>query len=49
VDASEGGFIGLSDEQLFEKCDSDKRLNHASATAAMYAPGPWPIPERKEA
>ena len=49
VEASEGGFIGLSDEQLAEKCESDKRLNHAIATAALYAPEPWPLPERKEA
>lgn len=46
VDAREGGFIGLSDDELLEKCESDKRLNHAVATAAMYAPGPWPVPER---
>lgn len=49
VDASDGGFIGLSDEALLEKCESDKRLNHAIATAAMYAPGPWPVIERKSA
>jgi hypothetical protein len=49
VDASDSGFIGLSDEALLEKCESDKRLNHAIATAAMYAPGPWPVTERKEA
>ena len=49
VEASEGGFIGLSDEQLQEKCESDKRLNHAIATAAMYAPGRWPASERKDA
>ena len=47
VEASDGGFIGLSDEELLEKCESDKRLNHAIATAAMYAPGPWPIPEKE--
>lgn len=46
VEASDGGFIGLSDEELMEKCEADKRLNHAIATAAMYAPGPWPTPER---
>lgn len=44
VEASEGGFIGLSDEALLEKCETDKRLDHAIATAAMYAPGPWPNP-----
>jgi hypothetical protein len=49
VEASEGGFIGLSDEELLEKCESDKRLNHAIAAAAMYAPGPWPMTERKDA
>jgi hypothetical protein len=49
VEASDGGFIGLSDEQLAEKCESDKRLNHAIATAALYAPEPWPLPERNEA
>ena len=46
VEASEGGFIGLSDEELLEKCEADKRLNYAIATAALYAPGPWPVPER---
>lgn len=46
VEASEGGFIGLTDEQLFEKCENDKRLNHAAAAAALYAPGPWPTLER---
>lgn len=45
VEASEGGFIGLTDEELLEKCESDKRLNHAVATAAIYAPGPWPAIE----
>ena len=49
VEASEGGFIGLSDEHLAEKCESDKRLNHAIATAALYAPEPWPVIKRKEA
>jgi len=43
VEASEGGFIGLSDEELLEKCEADKRLNHAIATAALYAPEPWPV------
>ena len=42
VEAQDGGFIGLSDEQLLEKCELDPRLNHAAATAAMHAPGPWP-------
>lgn len=42
VEAQEGGFIGLSDEQLFEKCEHDPRLNYATATDAMYAPEPWP-------
>jgi hypothetical protein len=46
VEASEGGFIGLSDEELLEKCESDKRLNHTIATAALYAPEPWPIIKR---
>lgn len=46
VEASEGGFIGLSDEALQAKCESDQRLNHAIATAAMYAPGPWPELEK---
>ena len=45
VEASEGGFIGLSDEELLEKCESDKRLNHAIATGALYAPEPWPVTE----
>jgi hypothetical protein len=49
VEARDGGFIGLSDEELLEKCAHDKRLNHASAIAAMYAPGPWPLPERNSA
>lgn len=49
VEARDGGFIGLSDEELLEKCESDKRLDHASATAALYAPGPWPVPERTQA
>lgn len=49
VEASEGGFIGLSDEELLEKCESDKRLNHTIAAAALYAPGPWPVTERKKA
>ena len=49
VEASDGGFIGLSDEELLEKCESDKRLDHAIATAALYAPEPWPVIERNEA
>lgn len=48
VEASEGGFIGLSDEQLAEKCETDKRLNHAIATAALYAPEPWPVIEKTD-
>lgn len=43
VEGEDGGFIGLSDQQLFDKCESDKRLNYTAATNAMYAPGPWPI------
>jgi hypothetical protein len=42
VEGEDGGFIGLSDEQLREKCESDKRLNYAAATDAMHAPPPWP-------
>lgn len=49
VEAGDGGFIGLSDIDLEEKCATDRRLDYASATAAMYAPGPWPIPARKDA
>lgn len=45
VEAQDGGFIGLSDEQLLEKCELDPRLNHAAATDAMHAPGPWPCPK----
>ncbi len=43
VEGEDGGFIGLSDQQLFDKCESDKRLNYAAATDAMHAPAPWPI------
>lgn len=43
VEAQDGGFIGLSDDQLLEKCESDPRLDHAIATLAMWAPGPWPL------
>ena len=48
VEGEDGGFLGLSDQQLFDKCESDKRLNYAAATDAMHAPGPWPI-QRKTA
>jgi len=43
VEGEDGGFIGLSDQQLFDKCDADKRLSYAAATEAMYAPPPWPL------
>ena len=43
VEADDGGFIGLSDDQLLEKCENDPRLNYAAATDAMHAPGPWPF------
>lgn len=46
VEGTDGGFIGLSDQQLFDKCESDPRLNYTAATDAMHAPGPWPILER---
>jgi hypothetical protein len=46
VEGQDGGFIGLSDQQLFDKCEHDPRLNYAAATDAMHAPGPWPIFER---
>ncbi len=42
VEGEAGGFIGLSDEQLLEKCQNDKRLNYAAATQAMWNPGAWP-------
>lgn len=41
VSADAGGFSGLSDSQLRAKCEGDKRLSYAAATAAMYAPGPF--------
>lgn len=46
VEAQDSGFIGLSDDQLLEKCENDQRLNYATATDVMHAPGPWPICER---
>ena len=46
VEGQDGGFLGLSDQQLFDKCEHDKRLNYAAATDALHAPGPWPIFER---
>lgn len=42
VDGADGGFIGLSDEQILDKCESDGCLSYSAATAAMYAPTPWP-------
>ncbi len=48
VEGEDGGFIGLSDEQLFDKCENDPRLNYATATDAMHAPPPWPF-QRKPA
>lgn len=44
VEADDGGFIGLTDEQLLEKCETDPRLDHAAATQAMWNPGAWPAP-----
>lgn len=49
VEASEGGFIGLTDGQLIEKVALDPRLNMQTVMEAMYAPMPWPITERKVA
>jgi hypothetical protein len=46
VEGEAGGFIGLSDEQLLEKCEHDPRLNYAAATEAMHAPGPWPFQKK---
>lgn len=42
VEGEDGGFIGLSDEQLFDKCENDPRLNYAAAMQAMWNPAPWP-------
>ena len=46
VEGNEGGFAGLSDEQLLEKCEGDRRLDYTMATQAMWAPPPWPAFER---
>lgn len=42
VDASEGGFIGLSDAELEAKCAGDRCLSYAAAVSWQYAPPPWP-------
>lgn len=42
VDREQGGFIGLSDAEIEEKCASDRCLNFDAAISAMYAPGDWP-------
>jgi hypothetical protein len=42
VDRDDGGFIGLSDDELEEKVESDPRLDADAVLAAMYAPGQWP-------
>jgi hypothetical protein len=42
VRAEDGGFIGLSDQQLADKIDRDPKLNAFDVDAAMYDPGEWP-------
>lgn len=49
VEGEDGGFIGLSDQQLFDKCESDPRLNYHAATDAMHAPPPWPDAPARQA
>jgi len=41
VDGAAGGFIGLSDEQLAEKCEADPRIDYSIAVSAMHAPTAW--------
>ena len=43
VEGRDGGFIGLSDAQLRDKCATDKRLSYAAAVAAANAPGSWGV------
>lgn len=45
VHRDQGGFDGLSDEELREYCDRDPRLSYIAATVAMWAPEPWPTAE----
>lgn len=42
VEKADGGFLGRSDQDLHDYCDSDSRLDYVAATAAMHAPGEWP-------
>lgn len=42
VDRAQGGFIGLSDEELLVVCERDKRLDYQAAVASQWAPAKWP-------
>lgn len=42
IECDRGGFIGLSDAQLEALC-ARKGYDLAAVTAAMYAPGAWPM------
>lgn len=52
VRCDQGGLMGLSDRQLEERVAHDRILcSHSmeEITAAMYAPGGWPVPAEARA
>lgn len=45
VHKEDGGFIGLTDDELVQKVQDDPRLRMADVLRHMWAPGHWPSAE----
>jgi hypothetical protein len=47
VPGEDGGFLGLTDDEMDAKIAADPRLTRANVLAAMWAPGEWPEMEKR--